>query len=1027
MSLLQRLAEMYGSNNVSKLESKEVFRCLKKDSTDRLYEIHYIDFSDKWMGFDLDEYYEIILNKDYYSSDGYLQWNFYYYFISDEPQIKLKSKIKREIEKNESYARKYVLTWADFVEMQQAVIAIGKIDSNKIEKDLYSTWLDELRRLDLHFVYNEKVKNFKKAIEDYLKGVPSFQTEIDVSNISDDSIENLNHIRELRLDGYREYPVQKNFTLGQVVLGYGANATGKTSFLDAIEMIITGNCNRQERPPAYNISFTDDKDNVYTHSDRLNPYKNRDEKWYKSYSTRGHNLNGNFNRFNYFTSDAAYELKKQDDNQSASLEKIIADIALGQEVNMLEEKILGFKKRFEEHNRDYNKDLFSLNNEIKSRELEIESITKKSTKPLEYRDKLIQDILERGWLLQLGIEENEFQKETATQIQIVDECLKKLSNPFITTNKITKETVVEGTNRLKQLSIQIQTRKEKLHDLKLKQREVQSTYRSTIARNALLVELEKYYIHPSIHDLIGLGRKMQELEKLLMNMQTIQEKIDEVPLTDQFVKAYERFSVFEIDELVTDRRNLSNLLQQETQKNIQELEDGISRLNQILTDIKSSGNEFLQLDPYAKQCPLCGTDFERNQLIHAIEETKSHLSSAKALQNLKHQREQNRTIIVSLEFESIIVQGLKEICTLNNDYNSLELGDLLKQILTIPDNISNLNQQIFNLGAARSFFELENLNEDEFSKLKREWILLTGLEIDNSIIHQIRVEMDSASTVERGLIDDYSEAIANSEYEISKLYTSELTDDMEIASEMFRLVEALNHFKTLELFISVSDKKDLHEYLTDLSYIQASYNLYKSVYNENQIANSSVIALQQTIRTNLEKIAEIKPQQQKAEEAFLGLDLLLKKFNKNDFLKEYINNNRKEIVDIFKLIHSPKEFQDININGNKLFLLSEGDTRTLDEISTGQRAALAISIFLSLNKKLQNGPGMILLDDPIAYVDDLNILSFLDYLRALVLNSNKQIIFVTANSDLAFLFKMKFQFLTDEKFTVIKFERNDVA
>jgi len=199
------------------------------------------------------------------------------------------------------------------------------------------------------------------------------------------------------------------------------------------------------------------------------------------------------------------------------------------------------------------------------------------------------------------------------------------------------------------------------------------------------------------------------------------------------------------------------------------------------------------------------------------------------------------------------------------------------------------------------------------------------------------------------------------------------------------------------------------------------------VYTENQTANNNVIALRATIKGTLEKIDKIKPLQSNAKKAFNILNELLVKYNKNEFLKDYINNNRKEIVDIFTLIHSPKEFSDIDIQGNRISLVSGKENRSLDEISTGQRAALALSIFLSLNKKLQNGPGLILLDDPIAYVDDLNLLSFLDYLRALVINSNKQIIFVTANSDLAFLFKMKFEFLEEDKFTLLKFERNEVA
>lgn len=80
----------------------------------------------------------------------------------------------------------------------------------------------------------------------------------------------------------------------------------------------------------------------------------------------------------------------------------------------------------------------------------------------------------------------------------------------------------------------------------------------------------------------------------------------------------------------------------------------------------------------------------------------------------------------------------------------------------------------------------------------------------------------------------------------------------------------------------------------------------------------------------------------------------------------------------------------------------------------GQRSALALSVFITLNSKLTNGLKYILLDDPIAFIDDLNILSFIDYLREILISSDKQIFFATANRDLAFLFSKKFEILGDD-------------
>lgn len=61
--------------------------------------------------------------------------------------------------------------------------------------------------------------------------------------------------------------------------------------------------------------------------------------------------------------------------------------------------------------------------------------------------------------------------------------------------------------------------------------------------------------------------------------------------------------------------------------------------------------------------------------------------------------------------------------------------------------------------------------------------------------------------------------------------------------------------------------------------------------------------------------------------------------------------------------------------------------------------------------------------DPIAHVDDLNSLSFLDYLREVVLTGKRQVFFATANDKLAALFERKFDFLGAEGFCRFNLQR----
>ena len=126
-----------------------------------------------------------------------------------------------------------------------------------------------------------------------------------------------------------------------------------------------------------------------------------------------------------------------------------------------------------------------------------------------------------------------------------------------------------------------------------------------------------------------------------------------------------------------------------------------------------------------------------------------------------------------------------------------------------------------------------------------------------------------------------------------------------------------------------------------------------------------------------------------------------------------LETNRELIETIFSQIHSPAEFKGIGSDWTLIRKLDKVKT-PLTMISTGQRAAFALAVFLAQNAKLKVGPQVILIDDPIAHVDDLNCLSFLDYLREIALTGTRQIFFATASNKLASLFERKFDFLGDK-------------
>ena len=156
------------------------------------------------------------------------------------------------------------------------------------------------------------------------------------------------------------------------------------------------------------------------------------------------------------------------------------------------------------------------------------------------------------------------------------------------------------------------------------------------------------------------------------------------------------------------------------------------------------------------------------------------------------------------------------------------------------------------------------------------------------------------------------------------------------------------------------------------------------------------------------------------------LELLREECSLEQATQESLGTISTQINEIFSRIHAPNEYEYVGQGEVLLQTSASHEKRTLEQISTGQRAAFALSIFLSMNRNATKAPPVLLIDDPIAHIDDLNALSFLDYLRDLAVNSNRQIFFATADTRIASLFARKFGFL-GESFQTIQLARGSAA
>lgn len=144
-----------------------------------------------------------------------------------------------------------------------------------------------------------------------------------------------------------------------------------------------------------------------------------------------------------------------------------------------------------------------------------------------------------------------------------------------------------------------------------------------------------------------------------------------------------------------------------------------------------------------------------------------------------------------------------------------------------------------------------------------------------------------------------------------------------------------------------------------------------------------------------------------------------------EYAEDFIRENIRHISHIFLNLHSPREFSELRLNGEgELIAVRRGEEIPIYRMSTGQKTAVALSVFLKMNLNAQDAPNFIMLDEPVANIDDMNVLAMLDFLREIAFKTDRQIFFTTANYNVAKLFRRKFSCM-GEGFQELSFDRRE--
>lgn len=239
---------------------------------------------------------------------------------------------------------------------------------------------------------------------------------------------------------------------------------------------------------------------------------------------------------------------------------------------------------------------------------------------------------------------------------------------------------------------------------------------------------------------------------------------------------------------------------------------------------------------------------------------------------------------------------------------------------------------------------------------------------------------------------------------------ADLVTTVERASAMCNA--SLEFIREASKIIELKDDQPFEGVQLLLDQVITDFDRAQHAERNEEMAQTDLRAKTAELQKVTEQVRDVSARREHLAKAYDVLSRIVQDHSLEKATQDALESIRGQVSDIFAKIHAPSEYVLGDFQGDALLSTREGNVpHGAHQVSTGQRSALALSIFLSLNRSAVSAPPVMLIDDPVAHIDDLNALSFLDYLRDLAVGTRRQIFFATADAKLAALFQKKFEFL----------------
>lgn len=1011
-------------SNISRLGEREsVFRC-ERTFKGQPMSVFYFDASGVMAGegFDPARYQEDLLADDFYAHAGPLQWSYYLVFLLERERLEVPAvkELSRTVVEDDHFARKYVVPedeLRDFVD--RALDVDGELSTSI--GNVVDAWLEQLEPAGLGDIGTSP----RTTLIARIRSGGAAPNVRGTGASSPRQTQPLAGLASLSVGKYRRRPPARTYSLKPVNLLTGPNGSGKTSFLEAIELVLCGETDASGKEEAtLSIETLDGKKELYEPENGAK-YRRRDALWFGRSYRRGNELPRSFGRYVYFSSDAAYKLAYEDNGEV--LNKAFADLLLGGEATTVFGRIQGLANELRSVERQLAASLKQDRTDLSMRRAEVVRLAGEVSQV----DNLAR--VQGALTDELGLADNLSPRDALDALSTVGRHLALAKRAAGWLRPLSVRALAMERDRLRTAVAAIKSQRDAAMDARALAERRRSAFQA-LREDADIVEAAAKILPVlagmPVEHISGVEEKLLALRERRRNLQRATDRLGALAAQEYL----QGKSSTEIEKDIAE----TELELAELREQIQDIERTMSQVAKLRRELANTGAQLVDALPHAESCPLCGQHHGRENLVrkitaHEVQDPAERLLAATS----KKVRSLEKGFRTLSSARDAVQQALAFLI------DTVEAG--AGNDLTLREIAARLDAEI-----ARCVLRAQELNP----VLQ----MSTALEQRGFALEQATEVLDRLGDVARreeadirtGSLDELRSRLAR--------HMARTSEGFHDASRAAEAAETALQEAALDVFTGLREPKNVEDKALDqlgaidaaAEQLQAAQRIVPfddaddtTILDNRVVAHLEELRSALTFRTQLEKSsvalsehrAEIESLElrvpprteelERVQTALGALDALEADAGLKDRLTEFLSRYKDAILRIFGQIHLPREFSDISLEAgddNKILLTrrADGAVARLDQISTGQRAALAISVFLALNRSVRDRVGMLMIDDPVANIDDLNSLAFLDYLRNVAL-SGTQVFFATADENLGELFRRKFALLGDDFFQTLHF------